>query len=104
MLLLTQDAIPQFPHCDVQLSGIEWLPDCALRLNLLLPDNRTGWLACAWIRELRIDLDFGKNSGMEMTLDITYSQQGAKWHVLMNFAGAGSIEFGCDEVRLAYTA
>ena len=45
-------------------------------------------------------LDFGVNSGQAMTWDISYSPAGVGWHVLMDFGGAGSIEFGCHDGTL----
>lgn len=104
MGLLTKENLPEFPHSDVELSGIEWLPECGLRLTLVLGDSRAARLTCSWITQLRMDLDFGKNSGKAMTWDVDYTQQDTGWRVRMDFAHAGSIEFGCEEVRLEYIA
>ena len=100
--LLTKEKMSEFPHSDVQLSGIDWLPDCAMRFALVLGDNRAARLTFTWITQLRMDLDFGKNSGRALTWDIDYSQQDTGWRIRMDFAHAGSIEFGCDEVKLDY--
>jgi hypothetical protein len=102
MDLLTKEKLPDFPHSDVELSGIEWLADCGMRLTLVLADTRIARLTCTWITQLRMNLDFGKNSGKAMTWDIDYLQQDNGWRIRMDFAHAGSIEFGCDEVRLEY--
>jgi hypothetical protein len=98
--LLTKEKMSEFPHSDVQLSGIEWLPDCAMRFALVLGDNRAVRLTCTWITQLRMGLDFGKNSGKAMTWEINYVQQDSRWKIRMDFAHTGSIEFSCEEAKL----
>jgi hypothetical protein len=100
MRLMTNEQISEFPHCDVELAGIEWLPDCGLRLTVALPDRRTVWLECSWISQLRLNMDFGRNSGRAMTWDIDYLKQVTGWHICMDFPGIGSIEFDCQEIHL----
>ena len=51
-----------------------------------------------------MNLDFGKNSGKAMTSDIDYTPKGSRWLVRMDFARAGTIELGCEEVRLEYAS
>jgi len=100
--LLTKEKTSEFPRSEVELSGIEWLPDCGMRFTLVLGDSRPARLTCTWINQLRMNLDFGKNSGKAMTWDINYVPQGKGWGIRMDFAHAGAIEFGCEEVRLEY--
>jgi hypothetical protein len=94
------NGIPELPRSDVELSGIEWLPNCGLRLSLILPDQQIVQLICSWIAQLRINLDFGRNSGKTLTWDIEYTKRAESWHVLMDFADEGVIEFDCNEIRL----
>ena len=100
MRLLTNKQISEFPHSDVELTGIEWLPDCGLRLTVVLTDHHTVWLVCNWISRLQVNMDFGQNSGGAMTWDIDYLKQAAGWHICMDFASVGSIDFDCQEIHL----
>lgn len=104
MSALTKEGIVKLPACDVQLAGIEWQPDMALVLTLVLPDNRRAHLTATFARHLRISLEFDERTGgYPMTWDTTYSElPDGGWHVLMDFEHKGAVEFDCSELYFEY--
>ena len=84
MRTLSTESISQFPGSDAELSEIRWLPECGVRFSLLLGDGKMVHLTCTWITQLRMSLDFGKNSGKAMTSHIDYAPQGSHWQIRMD--------------------
>jgi hypothetical protein len=56
------------------------------------------------VTQLRMNLDFGSNSGKAMTQDIRYCQDSSRWEVMMDLGSQGAIAFGCEQVRLEYVS
>lgn len=101
MTLLTEDQVLSLPRCDVELLAIEWLADQALRLSLLLPDKRVVRTTFAFARQLKTDIRFPERTGgRPLTWDISFSRLPSDgWHVLLDFASQGNIEFDCSELH-----
>jgi hypothetical protein len=72
--------------------------------TLILPDRRRARLSGTFARHLRIQLEFDERTGgYPMTWDTTYSELPTSgWHVLMDFAGKGAVEFDCSELCFEY--
>lgn len=104
MRALTTDETQQLPRGDVELAGISWLPDMSLVFTLLPPCGRHARLVCIFAHHVRIALEFeDRVGGCPLSWDITYSElPGSGWHVLMDFAQAGSVEFDCSELHFEY--
>ncbi len=104
MQALTKEEIQKLPRCDVELAGIDWQPDMLLVFTLLLPDGMRARLRGTFARHLNIQLEFDERSGgYPMTWDIIYSKLPDNgWHILMDFAGKGAIEFDCSELHFEY--
>src|SRR4051812_22798238 len=100
----TKEDIAELPACDVKLAGIEWQPSMALVFTLVLPNGRRAHLKATLARHLMVRLEFDERTGRcPMTWDTVYSKlSGNEWHVLMDFAGDGSIEFDCSELHFEY--
>lgn len=105
---LTKEEVLKFPGSDVQLAGIEWLDDGALRLTLVLPgaEKRVARLTCSFASQLNIELHFKERfGGRPLTWDTTFAEiPGSGWHVLLDFAGApdGAVGFDCADIHLEY--
>jgi hypothetical protein len=104
MSTVTKEDIAKLPACDVSLAGIEWRHDMALVLSLVLPDKRRAHLTAKFARHLRVSLEFDERSGgYPLSWDTTYSElPDGEWHVLMDFAHAGAVEFDCSELHFEY--
>jgi len=101
MSTVTKEEIAKLPACDVQLVGIEWPRDMVLVLSLVLPDARRAHLTATFARNLRVSLEFDERSGgCPFSWDITYSElPNGEWHVLMDFARNGAVEFDCSDLH-----
>src|SRR4051812_40600166 len=104
MQALSKDEIQKLPSSDVGLDGIEWQPDMILVLTLTLPDGKRARLSGTFARHLRVNLEFDERTGgRPMTWETIYSELPAgEWHVHMDFASKGDIEFDCSELRFEY--
>jgi len=104
MQALTKEEVIKLPACDVQLAGIEWRHDMALVLTLVLPDKRPAQLTATFGRHLRVALEFDeRGAGYPLSWDTTYSElPDGEWHVLMDFAHTGAVEFDCSELHFEY--
>ena len=101
MHALAKDEVLKLPRGDVQLASINWLSDMSLAFTLLLSDTRQARLVCTFAHHVRIGLEFEERTGgYPLSWDITYSElPDGGWHVLMDFAHTGSVEFDCAELR-----
>ena len=104
MQIIAREDIERLPRCDVQLGGIEWLADMSLRLALILPDGHRARLLATFAHQVRIAVQFEERTGgFPLTWDTTYSELAdGSWHVLMDFAHTGSVEFNCSELYFEY--
>ncbi len=104
MSKVTKEEIATLPSCDAELAGIEWRPDMALIMSLILPDNRRAHLTATFARHLRFNLEFDERSGgYPLSWEATYSElPDGEWHVLIDFAHAGAVEFNCSELHFDY--
>jgi hypothetical protein len=104
MHALAKDEVQKLPRGDVQLAGISWLPDMSLAFTLLLSDGRRARLLCTFAHYVRIRLEFEERAGgYPLSWDIKYSElPDGGWHVLMDFAHTGSVEFDCAELHFEY--
>ena len=104
MPAITKEDVPKLPRADVELGGIEWLADQRLRLTVVIPDGKIAHLIGTFARHLITDLHFDERTGgRPLTWDITYSElPGKGWHVLMDFAHKGAVEFDCSELQFDY--
>ena len=104
MSTVTKQEIAKLPKCDVELAGIEWRHDMALVLSFVLPDKKRARLTGTFARHLRVGLHFDERSGgYPLSWDITYSElPDGEWHVLMDFAHTGAVEFDCSELHFEY--
>jgi hypothetical protein len=104
MNIVTKEGIAELPAGDLQLARIEWRPDMSLVLTLLLSDKRRAHLTATFARHLHIGIEFDERSGgYPLTWDTIYSELPAGgWHVLMDFAHAGEVEFDCSELHIDY--
>jgi hypothetical protein len=104
MSIVTKEELAKLPAGDVRLTGIEWRPDMALVLTFVLPDERRAHLTATFARHLRIGIEFDERSGgYPLTWDTTYSElPNGGWHVLMDFAHTGAVEFDCSELHFEY--
>ena len=104
MPALTKEEVTQLPACDLQLAGIEWRDDMALVLTLIVPDNRRAQLTATFASHLRVTVEFDeRGAGYPLSWDTTYSElPDGGWHVLMDFAHTGAVEFDCSELHFEY--
>ena len=97
---IKKEGIANLPAGDAQLAAIEWRPDMALVLTFVLSDEGHFDLTATFARHLRIGIEFDERTGgYPLTWDATYSElPDVGWHVLMDFAHTGVIEFVCSEL------
>jgi len=105
MQTLTREQIAGLPTGDVYLTAIQWQQhDMALVLMLILPDNRRAQLTATWARGLRVNLEFdAETGGSPFTWHTRYSElPDGQWHVVMDFANTGAVEFDCSALLFEY--
>jgi hypothetical protein len=103
MQALTKAEITKLPACDVQLEGIEWHGN-DLVLTLVVPAKGRAKLTATFAHHLRVTLEFDDQSaGCPLSWDTTYTAlPNGDWHVLMDFAHTGAVEFECSQLHFRY--
>ena len=73
-----------------------------LVLRLVLPNGRNSLLNATFARHLRVAFEFQeRRGGYPLSLDAKYTPlPDGGWHVFIDFAHTGTLEFDCSELHL----
>lgn len=91
--------------CDLSLRDISWIEDGRdVVLTFLAPPNDAELrFVCRWARGFRATIELDPDSGgfaLSWDGELSRAEDGS-WNVAFDFAGAGRLSLGCQELEIA---
>jgi hypothetical protein len=103
-IVLNDETAARSALCDAQLTSIAWREvGQDLYFDLIVGVRRAATLRCSCVSGLRINLRYDSDAaGYASSWECRFERHGTRWHMTLDFASRGQIQFACDRAGIAY--